>query len=63
VTEDDRAIVRMLAGRMTDNEIAFALGWEPGEVSARIAAIMKDLEAGDRDAAVAAAIDRGLINL
>jgi DNA-binding NarL/FixJ family response regulator len=53
----------MLAGRMTDNEIAFALGWEPGEVSARIAAIMKDLEAGDRDAAVAAAIDRGLINL
>ena len=53
----------MLAGRMTDNEIAFALHIPVDEIKSRIARILDVLDSATRDDAVAAAIERSIIDL
>jgi len=63
VTDVSLAILRMLAGNMTDSEIAFALNFEPAEIEARIRDLFHELSVDTREALVAAAIERSIIDL
>ena len=53
----------MLAGAMTDSEIAFALNLAPAEIEARIRELLHELSVDTREALVAAAIERSIIDL
>lgn len=63
MSDDDRSILRMLAGNMTEREIAFALHIEPDELSDRLRRIFAELGVVNRDDAVAAAIDRSILEV
>jgi len=63
VTDESVAILRMLAGNMTDSEIAFALNLAPAQIEARIQDLNYELSVDTREALVAAAIERSIIDL
>ncbi len=63
MTDESVAILRMLAGNMTDSEIAFALNLAPAEIEARIRELLHELSVDTREALVAAAIERSIIDL
>ena len=63
MTDVSLAILRMLAGNMTDSEIAFALSLAPAQIEARIQDLNYELSVDTREALVAAAIERSIIDL
>ena len=59
----DLAILRMLAGSMSDREIAFALEISVEELSEEIERICDALGVKDRDSATELAVSSGLVKI
>jgi DNA-binding NarL/FixJ family response regulator len=59
----EEAILRMMVGEMTDNEIAFALDITENTVEKHFKNIFGKLKAGDKNAAKAIAIKSGFVRI
>jgi DNA-binding NarL/FixJ family response regulator len=62
LTATETRVLQMIAGGMSDSEIAFALDVDEEMITAQLAEVYSKLDARDRESAAALAVERGLVD-